>query len=142
MKLIYPFIFMLILSCSTTLPVDNKWEGIKGNILRVSVYEFAADEDDVSKVKENIIEAGKARGALLLVSYSSLTIERTRVNPTSDALLNKAISEIIEKGSIVSMDLRDTGYSLAFIEYDITDLNEVLNKINMDKAAAGPLNPT
>ena len=132
---------MLILSCSSTASGNNTWEGIRGSFLRVAVYQFTADEDDLSKVKENIMEAGKARAALLLVSHSSLIIERGRVNSESDALLNKVISEIVENGRFVSLDLKESGYALAFIEYDITTLTEALNKINMDNSAVSPLNP-
>ena len=132
MKSIYPFILILILSCSSTLSVNNNWEGIRGNIFRVAVYQFTADEDDLNKVKENIFESGKRRAALLLVSYSSLIIERSRVNSESDALLNKVIIEIIEQGRLVSTNFKDTGYALAFIEYDIASLTEALNEINRD----------
>lgn len=134
MKLIYPFIFMLILSCSSTLSGNNNWEGIRGSVFRAAVYQFTADEDDLNKVKENIFEAGKRRAALLLISYSSLVIERSRVNSESDALLNKVIIEIIEQGKLVSMDFKDTGYVLAFIEYDITSLTEALSEINRDNS--------
>ncbi len=134
MKSIYPFILILILSCSSTSSNNNAWEGIRGNIFRVAVYQFTADEDDLNKVKENIFEAGKRRAALLLVSYSSLIIERSRVNAASDALLNKVIIEIIEKGEPVSMNFKDTGYALVFIEYDITTLTEALSEINRDNS--------
>lgn len=134
MKSIYPILFILILSCSSTIPGKNNWEGIRGSFFRVAVYQFTADEDDLNKVKENIVEAGKRRAALLLISYSSLVIERSRVNAESDALLNKVIIEIIEQGKPVSMDFKDTGYALAFIEYDITTLTEALNEINRDNS--------
>jgi hypothetical protein len=131
MKSIIPLILLFLISCTArSVPVDNNWEGIRGNTLRIAVYQFTADEENDIKIKENIIDAAKARGALLLVSYASINIDRSRVSTSSDKMLNKAISEIIEAGEIISQEWRESGYTLAFVEYDITPFTGALKIIN------------
>ena len=105
MKSIIPLIFLFLISCTaTSVSYDNRWEGIRENTLHIAVYQFTADEENDSKVKENILEAAKSRGALLLVSYASIRIDRSRVNSSSDEILNIAISEIIGSGIIISKE--------------------------------------
>ena len=130
-SIILPAIFIFLTSCTgTTVPVDNTWEGIRGNTLRVAVFQFTADEENENKIKENIIEAGKERGALLLVSYASLSMDRTRVSTGSDEILNRAISESIKTGKIIYQEWRESGYTLAFVEFDISLINRTLKIIN------------
>jgi hypothetical protein len=131
MKSIIPLILLFLISCTAKyVPVDNSWEGIRGNTLRIAVYQFTADEENENKIKGNIIEAAKSRGALLLVSYASIKIDRSRVSTSSDEILNSAISEIIGKGNIIFHELRESGYTLAFVEFDITPLTSALEIIN------------
>jgi len=130
-SIILPAIFIFLTSCTgTTVPADNTWEGIRGNTLRVAVFQFTADEENENQIMHNIIEAGNKRGALLLVSYASLSLDRTRVSIGSDEMLNKAISEIIKTGKIISQEWRESGYTLALIEYDITLIDRTLKIIN------------
>ncbi len=133
MKSIIPLIFIFLISCTgTSVNVDNSWEGIRDNTLRIAVYQFTADEENDSKIKENIIEAAESRGALLLVSYASIKIDRSRVNSSSDKILNIAINEIIGSGVIISQEWRESGYTLAFVEYNITPLTKALFYINTE----------
>lgn len=131
MKNRYTIILLILLSsyCGTSKK-DTPWEGIQNNTLRVAIYEFSPDDEDPAAYRERIIIAGKSRAALILVSHASLNIERERVTPLTDALLNRVITVIIENGRIMSLDCRETGYCLSFIEYDITTLNDALKEIN------------
>jgi len=131
MKNRYTIILLILLftNCGT-LKKDAPWEGIQNNTLRVAVYEFSPDDEDPPAYRERIITAGKSRAALILVSHASLSMDRQRVTPLTDALLNRAITEIIENGRIMSLDCRETGYCLSLIEYDITALNNALIEIN------------
>ena len=101
-------------------------------MLRVAVYEFLPENEDAALYREKVQTAGKSRAALILISHASLNIDRSRVTPLTDALLNRVITEIIENGRIISIDCSETGYCLSLIEYNITILNDALKEINRE----------
>lgn len=131
MKKGYTIILLIFLSsyCGTSKK-DTPWEGIQNNILRVAIYEFHPEDEDEALYRERVHMAGKSRAALILVSHASLNIERVRVTPLTDAILNRVITEIIDNGKIVSLDCRESGYCLSIMEYNITDLTATLQEIN------------
>lgn len=63
----------VFMSCSTTIPADDMWEGIQGNTLRVFVsidtaefsYGIAAQNSDAA-----LLQAARNRAGLLLLSYA------------------------------------------------------------------------
>jgi hypothetical protein len=131
MKKKYIFILLIFLSayCGTSKK-DTPWEGIQNNILRVAIYEFHPEDEDAALYRERVHMAGNSRGALILVSHASLNIERSRVTPVTDAILNRVITEIIDNGKIFSIDCRESGYCLAIMEYNMAGLTAALQEIN------------
>lgn len=131
MKKGYIILLIIFMSCySGSTKKGQPWEGIENNILRVAVYEFHPEDEDTSIYRERVLLTGKSRAALILVSHASLNIERKKVTPLTDALLNRVITEIIENGKIISIDCRDSGYCLTLIEYNIEGLTAALQEIN------------
>jgi len=131
MKKGYIILLIIFMSCySGSTKKGQPWEGIENNILRIAVYEFHPEDEDTSIYRERVLLTGKSRAALILVSHASLNIERKKVTPLTDALLNRVITEIIENGKIISIDCRDSGYCLTLIEYNIEGLTAALQEIN------------
>lgn len=131
MRKIIPVILLLFFSCANAdMRTDNNWEGIRDNILRVAVYQFTADEEDSQKINKLIIDTGRSRAATILVSYASLNIDPLRVNQESDKIINTAVNIVLDNGKIISADYTERGYTLAFIEYDISYLKESLDSIS------------
>ena len=131
MKKGYIILLIIFMSCySGSTKKGQPWEGIENNILRIAVYEFHPEDEDTSIYRERVLLTGKSRAALILVSHASLNIERKKVTPLTDALLNRVITEIFENGKIISIDCRDSGYCLTLIEYNIEGLTAALQEIN------------
>ncbi len=111
---------IIFLSCSSTIPKTELWEGIHNNILRVFVhYEHPDDFDGriTTATKEQVHEAGRARAEILLLSYIRMHV--TDVEKVIEC--QQMIAGIIEKGTMRYFKC-DTQHCSAFFNFDVKDL--------------------
>lgn len=132
------FIFIIqFLSCVSSHPQSENWEGFTGDRMRVIISEFfLPDEKNPSAIPEQLIkERITQRASLLLVSYVNLNLPRDRVSPESDALFNKLINEVLASPETISSECLENNYCTVITGFDIAPVNRELRK--SEKAEPG-----
>lgn len=68
--------FTIFISCGTTIPAHERWEGIHNKILRVFVFQDEQNEINQSSSglskPDQLIEAGKTRAEIILMNFIRL----------------------------------------------------------------------
>ena len=130
MKHIFIFLIIFTAACTSNDKRSGLWEGISDDRLQVALRSFIHIEDEDDQIKDTFMQLGNSRAAMILVSHASLNINRSRVTPQTDALLNRVITDIIDNGRIMSLECSEPGYCFALLEYNIAELKRALEDIN------------
>jgi hypothetical protein len=123
---------VLLSSCSGFQTGSGSWEGISGETLKVTVYEFFLFEEKATSedVKNQIMERLNQRAALIIASHISMSLSRDKISKSNDTLLNTAIDEIIQSGRLTDYSCGENNYCSAYSEYNIEGLKQTLELIN------------
>jgi hypothetical protein len=113
-------LLVLMLSCSSGIVPGDAWEGIEKNILRVFIkldIPEDADRRNMNKaMKERLIDAGRDRAALLLISFTRIHLsEYNQIEAC-----RRKIDSVTGSGRIISHQCSDISCT-ALIDYDIRD---------------------
>jgi hypothetical protein len=107
------------------------YEGFNGNTLTVFIIEFIPEEINTeAALSPQLQEKLNQRAFIILASYVSININRSKVSPANDRLLNNIITSTLSQGRIVQFSFNEKGYCEAFAEYDISSFFKILNEIN------------
>jgi hypothetical protein len=123
---------VLLTSCIGMQSGSESWEGISGETLKVTVYEFFLFEEKATSedVKNQIMGRLNQRAALLIASHISMSLSRDKISKSNDTLLNTAIDEIIQSGRLTDYSCGENNYCSAYSEYNIAGLKQTLELIN------------
>jgi hypothetical protein len=130
MLFFYSGITLIILtaSCSSAISKRDMWEGIQNNILRVYVKMDVPEEingkDLENTMKARIMEVGRNRAALLLMSY----IRAHMTDPDRTENARQKIAAAITRETLRTRVCNEI-FCIAVIDYDIKEF--------MDAAADG-----
>jgi len=133
------FIFLtsslLLTSCIGIQSGSEPWEGITGNTLKVTVYEFFLfeEKETTEDIKNHILAKLNQRAGLLIASHISINLSRDKISKDTDNVLNNIINEITRSGRLVYYDCNENNYCSANSEYNIADLLKTLESINNQK---------
>lgn len=130
---------VFIPGCGSSLRISERWEGIKENRLRVYVRD-TLPEDSPRYGEENrepiLMDNAHQRAALILSGYIVMRTGSAEGNP--EVLnLKTLIQKILESGRIVLSD-EETEYTAAYVEYDITILQNELSRIDSSRKTGEP----
>ena len=111
---------------------EEQWEGITGNILKVTISEFFPFEDNETdeSIKIRINEKLSQRASLIIACHVTMNLERSRISGNVDITINKLINEAVESGKMTGFECNENNYCAANGEYDITELQKNLESIN------------
>jgi hypothetical protein len=111
---------------------SESWEGITGETLKVTVYEFFLFEENASseEIKNHIMIRLNQRAALLIASHLSMNLSRDKISKSNDIILNNKINEIIESGKLTDYICSENNYCSANSEYNVGGLQKILESIN------------
>lgn len=123
---------IFLTSCSTFKSDAESWEGISGEILRVTLYDFFLFEESAETVdiKNQILVKLNQRAALIIASHISINLSREKISKNTDEVLNKKIDEIIKTGRLVNYDCSENNYCSANSEYNLGGLQQTLESLN------------
>lgn len=122
---------ILALSCASSGNRKPLYEGFSGNTLTVLIIEFIPEEKNTeAALRPLLLEKLNQRAFIILASYVSININRSKVSAATDRLLNDIISSTLSQGRIVQFSFNEKGYCEAFAEYDMTGFFKVMNEIN------------
>ncbi|PKL39136.1 MAG: hypothetical protein CVV44_09735 [Spirochaetae bacterium HGW-Spirochaetae-1] len=124
-------IVMTMFACSgKDLRNARRYEGVKGDTLRVCVRETAVDEDlekDSVQHRKQVLELGKKRAVALLIGHLRITY-----TALADAgAVEKKIIEALEKGTIIAIECKED-WCESFIDFPLKDIID-----EAEKQAAG-----
>jgi len=124
-------IVMTMLACSgNDLRSSRRYEGLKGDTLRVYIRETAVDEDmekDSVQHRKQVLELGKKRAIALLIGHLRITYTAL----TDAGAVEKKILEALEKGTIIAIECKED-WCESFIDFP---LKEIIDEA--EKQAAG-----
>ena len=127
-------ILLFASGCRSFNADSEKWEGISGNVLKVTVSEFFPFNENVTN--ENIEAAIKdrlnQRASLIIASYITINLPRNTISHDTDILLNNLINNIINDGKVINYECNDYNYCSAHSEYNITELQNNLERLKTD----------
>ena len=130
---IMPAIFLIItlFTCTTAGKNTAFFEGFEGNKLTVFSIEFIPeDKNSDSQIFPVLMEKLNRRAFIILQSYVSINLYRTKVSASNDQLLNNVIDAVISQGRLIHYSFNENGYCEAFAEYEISGFFKVINDIN------------
>ena len=124
----------LVLStgCTGMQTGSARWEGISGDTLKVTIYEFFLFEEKATseEVKNQIMAKLNQRAALLIASHLSMNLSRDKISSSNDLILNRTIDEIIQSGKLTDYICSENNYCSAYSEYNVAGLHRTLELIN------------
>ena len=108
----------VIPSCTKTHKPAERWEGIRGDILRVYVRNNINIDYKVEKNEQvsKLNDLANERAEKILVSYYEVERQKRNMQAIPDNML---ISEIVGTGKLVYMECLED-YCEAFMDYDIS----------------------
>jgi len=123
---------VLLSSCSSFKADTSTWEGISGEILQVTLYEFFLFEEnaETGEIKNQILAKLNQRAALLIASHISINLSREKISKNTDLVLNKKIDEIIKTGRLINYSCSENNYCSANREYNLGGLQQTLESLN------------
>ncbi len=123
---------ILLTGCSGMHTGSEPWEGISGDTLKVTIYEFFLFEEKATseEVKNQIMAKLNQRAALLIASHLSMNLSRDKISSNNDLILNRTIDEIIQSGKLTDYSCSENNYCSAYSEYNVAGLHQTLELIN------------
>ncbi len=131
LKKIHIILVILTLSCNSPGSRKLFYEGFNGNRLIVFVSEFIPEEKNTdAQLSIILMDKLNQRAFMILACYVSININRLKVSPSNDQMLNNTITAALSQGTVVQYSFNEKGYCEALAEYDISDFFKVIDKIN------------
>jgi hypothetical protein len=123
---------VLLTGCTGMQNGSEAWEGISGETLKVTIYEFFLFEEKATseEVKNQIMVKLNQRAALLIASHLSINLSRDKISSSNDLILNRTIDEIIQSGKLADYSCSENNYCSANGEYNVAGLYETLEMIH------------
>ncbi len=123
---------LLLTNCIGLQTGSEPWEGITGETLKVTVYEFFLFEEiaTAEEIKSQIMGRLNQRAALLIASHLSINLSRDKTSNNNDIILNSAIDKIIQSGKLTDYSCNENNYCSAYSEYNVAGLEQTLESIN------------
>ena len=131
-KLIAVITFVILfVSCNTTGNRTDYYEGFEGNKLTVFISEFIPEEKNTDSLLYPILtEKLSQRAFVILASYVSINLNKSKASSANDQLLNNTINLILSQGRIVRYSFNENSYCEAFAEYEVSGFYKIINEIN------------
>ena len=125
-------ILIFLAGCGSFKTESERWEGITGNTLRVTISEFFPfEENAASDVMQNQIKDKlNQRASLIIASHISVNLTRTKISRETDITLNTLINKSLAGGKLLDFECSENSYCTAHGEYDIEKLQRSLESIN------------
>lgn len=125
-------IIILVYVACVAPKTEEQWEGITGNVLKVTISEFFPFEDNETdeSIKIRINEKLSQRASLIIACHITMNLERSRISNDVDITINKLINEAVAGGKMTGFECNENNYCTANSEYDITELQTNLDLIN------------
>ena len=123
---------VMLTGCTGMQNGSESWEGISGETLKVTIYEFFLFEEKATseEVKNQIMVRLNQRAALLIASHLSMYLSRDKISSSNDLILNKTIDEVIQSGKLTDYFCSENNYCSAYSEYNVAGLHRNLKLIN------------
>lgn len=123
-------IILLHISCNKS--IHFRYEGFTDSKLTVYVTEYIPQtgQNTAEKIQSILTEKCGYRAFKILACYASIHVDRKKVTPAADELLNRTVNEIIAEGKIIYSDCNDESYCEAFSEYNAKKFFDAIDTIN------------